>query len=142
MKASVNPTLLLIGGAPQTFYASNFLHTSSLVLSKLSLLVLLHSVFAVPGFRLTCWILGVVVVLYWVPAIFGGAFICFPPSSLWDFGTQATCGNDTLLNFITPIPWVLTDFAILISPIPMIKHLHVTKRKRVSLYAMFLFGGV
>lgn len=55
---------------------------------------------------------------------------------------QGTCGNQALLDIISPIPWVLTDFAILISPIPVIRQLQLSKEKKIRVSAMFLLGGL
>lgn len=55
---------------------------------------------------------------------------------------MSTCANQKLMTEIAPIPWVLTDFAILLCPIPMIKKLQLRHDKRVILYAIFLLGGL
>ena len=120
----------------------SFLQTTTLMLSKMSLIILLHRIFVIPAYRFTLKILGAVVLCWWAAAFFGGAFICFPPSKLWDPSVDATCGNQQILDYATPIPWVLTDFAILISPVPVIKSLQVSRRKRAGLYAIFLMGGM
>lgn len=46
------------------------------------------------------------------------------------------------MNEVAPIPWVLTDFVILLCPIPVLENLQVPRGKRIGLYAVFLMGGM
>jgi hypothetical protein len=127
----------------QVFYASSFLQTTALALSKLSLLIMLYRIFEiVRGFQITCWILGGVVTAWWAAAFFAGAFICYPAASIWEPNTKGTCGNMELLNVVTPIPWVLTDFAILIAPLPVIRKLQIDRARKRRVYAAFLLGAM
>ncbi|KAF2464810.1 uncharacterized protein BDR25DRAFT_95330 [Lindgomyces ingoldianus] len=127
----------------KVFYASSFLQTSTLALAKLSLLVLLHRVFEIMrGFQITCWVLGVIVSFWWTATFFAGAFICYPASHIWQPNESGTCGNQVLLDLISPIPWVLTDFIILIAPIPVIRKLQLPKEQRIRVFAAFLIGAI
>lgn len=38
--------------------------------------------------------------------------------------------------------WILTDVAILISPIPVIKQLQLPQSQKMGVYASFLIGGL
>ena len=127
----------------KTFYAAPFLQLTVLILSKLSLLILLRRILALSRrFTITVWVLVIVLILYWAGAVFTPAFICFPISKLWIPNKEGVCRNEQLVNVISPLPWVVTDFAILIAPIPLVRKLQLPKRRRFALYAMFLFGGV
>lgn len=61
-----------------------------------------------------------------------------------DLGTTKAqrCENEKMLNLIDPIPWILTDFAILIAPIPMIGSLQLSWHKKIGIIAVFLTGGL
>lgn len=126
----------------KTFYAGRFLQSSSLATAKLSVLVLLRRIFVTPTFQTTVWILGVVVLAWWIGFLLADAFICFPASSIWNPNIHGTCGNQKILDYISPIPWVLTDFAILISPIPVIQKLQLPRNRKIELSAIFLMGGL
>ncbi|KAL8653877.1 MAG: hypothetical protein Q9226_003659 [Calogaya cf. arnoldii] len=83
-----------------------------------------------------------VVVLWYLAITLAGALICLPVKSHWDPHVPAHCGNQYTFDIIAPIPWILTDFAILIAPIPMVWRLHMAIRQRVALGALFLIGGL
>lgn len=57
-------------------------------------------------------------------------------------GMHAKCGNEAIFTLIVPIPWVLTDFAILIAPLPMVKKLQLPRMEKIGICALFLTGGL
>ena len=83
-----------------------------------------------------------VVTCWWISISFAVAFICSPVKSEWNPDVPGHCGNQYLLNIIDPIPWILTDFAILIAPMPMVRKLHMPTRQKVALAGIFLIGGL
>lgn len=70
------------------------------------------------------------------------ALICVPAGLPWSRGAPSYSGRKRFLGVVGPIPWVLTDFAILIAPLPMIKQLHLSKSRRIGLAALFLISGL
>ena len=95
-----------------------------------------------PRFRLVAHILGFVVVCWWIAIFFGELLICEPVDYLWTPQAKLTCGNENLMIVIAPIPWVVTDIAILIAPVSPIRKLQISTRKRIALYTIFLLGGM
>ena len=127
----------------EAYYATYFLQTSALALTKLSILILLRRIFVIRAFRITVWILGGIIVAWWIAITIGNALICFPQGSPWKPNLKtAACADRRLMNEVAPIPWVLTDFAILLCPIPVLENLQVPRGKRIGLYAVFLMGGM
>lgn len=72
----------------------------------------------------------------------GGSLICQPVKSYWDPNTPGHCGNSYIFDLILPLPWIVTDFAILVAPLPVIRKLHTPTRQKVMLSALFLVGGM
>ncbi len=115
---------------------------TALTLCKISVLILLHRIFsAIAWFKRFCWAMGIFITLYMLAALFAAAFICFPASQLWNPEVQGTCGNQVLLDRIIPVPWVLTDFGILIAPLFVIRKLQLSRSGMVRVYAAFLIGA-
>ena len=69
-------------------------------------------------------------------------FVCSPIHKAWDTDIPGRCVNEALLNLIVPIPWIVTDFAILIAPIPMVKNLQIPRKEKIGLGALFFTGGL
>jgi hypothetical protein len=112
------------------------------MLTKLSLLVLFHRIFVTPTFRNATKIIGMIVVLWWVGTILADSLICIPIEHNWNPEIPAHCGNKQLLAIIPPIPWIATDLALLLMPMPMVYKLHLPGLQRVGLAALFLLGGL
>ena len=126
----------------QVYYAGGLIQPSVLASSKISVLILLHRIFVTRAFQLTARVLLALVVGWYLAVFLADAFICIPVSSNWDPKVPGHCGNRYILNIIAPLPWILTDFAILISPLPMVYKLQLPTRERVALAGPFLIGGL
>lgn len=110
------------------------------MLTKISLLMLFHRIFITPAFRMATKVIGVIVILWWVGTILADTLICIPIAHNWNPEIAARCGNKQLLAIIPPIPWIVTDLAILIMPMPMVYKLHLPGFQRVGLAGLFLLG--
>jgi hypothetical protein len=102
------------------------------MLTELSLLVLFHRIFVTPTSRNATTITGMIVVLWWVGTVLADRNPEIP----------AHCGNKQLLAIIPPTPWIATDLALLLMPMPMVYKLHLPGLQRVGLAALFLLGGL
>ena len=112
------------------------------MLTKISLLMLFHRIFITPAFRMATKFIGVIVILWWVGTILADTLICIPVQHNWNPEIPARCGNKQLLAIIPPIPWIVTDLAILLMPMPMVYKLHLPGFQRVGLAGLFLLGSL
>ena len=123
-------------------YALGLLQTSALAIAKLSVLVLLHRIFIGRTFQVTAKILGAIVIAWWISTMCTDAFICSPVRANWEPTIPHHCGDQKAAILSAPPPWILTDFAILIAPIPVIKNLQLRHSDKIAISALFLTGGV
>ncbi|KAL8703597.1 MAG: hypothetical protein Q9201_003222 [Fulgogasparrea decipioides] len=106
--------------------------TSALALAKLSVLVQLYRIFITVTFRRSVLFLGAIIICWWISSVFAYGFMCSPVR--WN-------GTPKVLNWIAPVPWIVTDFAILLAPLPMIHNLQLSMPNKIGLCALFLTGG-
>ena len=106
------------------------------------MIALLHRVFITPAFQLTAKILAATVLALCLSSIFGYAFICTPVRANWDPNVHGHCVNEHTLTEAVRIPWVVTDFAVLVAPIPMVWGLQLPRGEKIGLYALFFTGGL
>ena len=106
------------------------------------MLILLHRIFITRKFQIAVRILAAIVVAWYLSSVLGLAFMCSPIRANWDTEIHARCGNEAIFNVINPIPWVITDFAILLAPVPLIKKLQLPRTEKIELCALFLTGGL
>ena len=112
-----------------------------LFLSKVAVLILFYRIFIQRGFRLAALALGAITTLWWLGTLLADILICLPPAYNWNPTIEAQCGNKQLLWIIPPIPWIITDLAVVILPLPVIWELHMPLFQRMGLVALFLLGG-
>lgn len=103
--------------------------------------MLFHRIFITPAFRLAIKIIGVIMVLWWIGTLLADTLICIPIEYNWNPTVSAHCGNKQLLAIIPPIPWIVTDLAILLIPLPMVWNLHLPRLQRVGLASLFMLGS-
>ena len=113
---------------------------TTLALSKLSVLWLLQRVFITHVFRVTVYLLMAVVVAWYLSILFADIFVCTPVQSHWDPTMGGNCGNMPLLDVISPLPWILTDFAILAAPVPLVLKLHLPLYPKLGVLGVLLLG--
>lgn len=79
--------------------------------------------------------------LWWIGTILADNLLCIPIDKNWYPEMDGHCGNKQLVAKIPPIPWIVTDLAVLLMPIAMVWKLHLPWMQRVGLAGLFLLGG-
>lgn len=70
-------------------------------------------------------------------------FQCLPIQGFWDKTIPAVCGVDVNSFFIgNAVPNIVTDWALLLLPLPYIWRLHRNTVQKLAIYATFLLGGL
>ncbi|KAF2475208.1 uncharacterized protein BDR25DRAFT_382062 [Lindgomyces ingoldianus] len=110
--------------------------------AKLSILWLLNNSISLKSFRKVVRALTIIVLCWWVSTILLDTFICFPINSRWNPNVKGTCNNKVVQveYFATPIPWIITDFAILIVPLPVLWSMKLSRARQIGLVALFGVG--
>ncbi|CAF9925812.1 hypothetical protein IMSHALPRED_006787 [Imshaugia aleurites] len=110
---------------------------------KGSLLYLYYRIFFVSRkFTIALCVVGVFVVCYCLTQSFASIFQCMPVDSNWTIGVKHYCVNTDLGATIIAGLNVLTDFAILILPMPLLYQLQKPLKERIQIMGMFLLGGL
>ncbi|KAL9599291.1 MAG: hypothetical protein Q9219_003918 [cf. Caloplaca sp. 3 TL-2023] len=122
--------------------ALQVLQPSALAAAKISVLYILHHIFATRAFRMAARILGVIVIIWWIINTLAFALTCNPIGTINGTSIPRHCGIFAPILLFSGIPWILTDFAIVIAPLFVIKNLQLNTRDKLGLCALFLSGGV
>lgn len=88
------------------------------------------------------WIMASIVFMWWIGSFLAQALLCIPVEKNWDPTIRGHCGDPKLLEISTPVPWIVTDLAVLILPLPMIRRLHMPGNQKIGLSVLFLLGGL
>ncbi|KAH6633404.1 hypothetical protein C7974DRAFT_392717 [Boeremia exigua] len=124
----------------KAFWASLIVYYLSLGLTKSSLLLQYHRVFPTRKFRLMCWCVFAVVIAYTVWTVFGSIFACVPVRAFWT-KEDAYCLDQFAMWFTNAAINIVTDFVIILLPMPVIRRLQLGKRQKSALIGIFAVGG-
>ncbi|KAJ5495745.1 hypothetical protein N7539_000861 [Penicillium diatomitis] len=122
------------------FWASVPLYQSTLVLTKISIVLQYRRVFPSPGMRLACNILLGFLITFALWAVISAWAMCVPLRKFWDPDVVGFCFDKKALWFSNSAIHILTDFMILVWPMPLLKSLQLPKRQRFALMAVFALG--
>lgn len=118
-----------------------FLWALSLAFSKISILLLYSSVFAVPTVIWTARASIVFIALWAIATIITGCLICQPFEMNWNPTLPGGhCGDQVLSFTITGVLNLLTDLMVLLLPIPYLVKLQMRLYKKIVLIGVFSIG--
>ncbi|KAH8907368.1 hypothetical protein BR93DRAFT_911223 [Coniochaeta sp. PMI_546] len=124
----------------QAFYASVVAYNVGLCLVKLSILLQYRRIFV--GSRIQHLIL-VLLVLFgaWTIALtFLLSLVCVPVAKFWDPTVGGHCLNELVIWYVVAGINLVTDFIVCGIPLPVISHLHLPRRQKLMLVAVFCLG--
>ena len=89
-----------------------------------------------------CYVTLGVVTVYTIWAVFSSIFACTPIPYFWDKSLKGHCINQFAMWFSNAGVNILTDLAIIILPMPVLRRLNLAKRQKRALTVVFAIGGL
>ncbi len=128
----------------QSHFALTLIYTASITAIKLSILALYHRLFATRTniFRWAVFATAGFTIVIGTSAFFALLFQCRPIRAVWTKVPNAQCLNKKDLTVVPGILNIITDFAILILPLPIIWNLQIGRWRKVALTGVFGLGGL
>ncbi|KAJ5467256.1 hypothetical protein N7475_005008 [Penicillium sp. IBT 31633x] len=123
------------------FWATVPIYQTSLISTKMSILLQYKRVFSTPRMRLACWLLIGFLGIYGSWTIASAWANCVPVAKFWDDTIPGFCFDKKALWFSNSAIHILTDIIILIYPMPVLKSLQLPKKQKFALMAVFALGG-
>lgn len=110
---------------------------------KASILLFLARVFApIKRAVLVIYIILGGLLAYYVPVLALKAAICRPVSKFWMPQLDGQCFDQRALILADSVISVLSDMIIFAAPLPLTCNLHMQKKKRIKVAAVFSAGGL
>lgn len=101
--------------------ATGWLYLAAVTLPKLCVLVLYHRIFDMRRIRWSCYVLAVIMIANFLTGGIVGMVACRPLSYLWDRTIPGgKCININMFFLWVGFPNIVTDFAVLVLPLPII----------------------
>ncbi|KAG9242064.1 hypothetical protein BJ878DRAFT_517457 [Calycina marina] len=125
----------------KTYYVSQLLYVVVQNTAKISILFLYLRIFPDRTFRLWTKILAVWITIRCFSFLIGVTLQCVPIRGVWEVTLEAKCINSTAIVFAGAAFSISEDIVIILMPIPQLKELNLTLRKRLALIVMFAVGS-
>ena len=145
--ASASPSLSLFArhladGSPQSVLAAEVFYPPAIASVKVSTLFLYSRIFPGRDFRLLLYTVGLFVITYSGIMVLSAIFQCVPIQGGWDTTLKAKCIEINLLWMIMAGMNVLTDFILLLAPLPTLWGLQMQRAVKAQVIGVFCIGGL
>jgi len=125
-----------------TLFSIQVLHTCTMPAIKAYTLAFYLRIFVSRGFKKLTYAVGAYVFCWWVAVILVNIFQCQPVSSV-SLISKCLMGPEFLrAQQAAGVLNVLSDFVIIVMPIPVVMRLHMPMQHKVTLVAIFLTGSL
>lgn len=109
---------------------------------KASVLISYNRIFENRIFRLASYGVGTAVSLWGLACTIGAFTQCIPLKKLWDPTVTGACVDYSRLFIFYSTLNLITDFIIVVMPLPIIWRLQMPREKRITVCVMFGLGGI
>ncbi|KAJ5358570.1 uncharacterized protein N7496_010983 [Penicillium cataractarum] len=118
------------------------IYVPCLAFAKVALIILYHRIInRQPFYEWTLHIISAIVCGYSIAIIFALIFACNPIQKGWDASiTTGSCINRSGLYIATAVTNIMTDLALIIVPIPLVRGLQMPQIQKLGLLGMFIVG--
>ncbi|KAJ3498114.1 hypothetical protein NLG97_g1375 [Lecanicillium saksenae] len=123
------------------FFIAQAPYKVTICLNKVATILLYLRIFSSPRFRVAAFTIMGVVIAAGIGSIFATIFQCVPVAGAWNHSIKAQCIDSGQFWVAYAVMNVLTDFMVLVLPMPMVRGLKFGKRDKVMLYGLFLLGS-
>ncbi|KAF6818206.1 integral membrane protein [Colletotrichum plurivorum] len=124
----------------KVFYSSIVLYCVALITVRMSFLFFYRRIFPSPTLRKVCMWFIVGNGLWGTASICLNLFNCAPVQGFWDFTIPSKCVPPEVVWYFVSLTMVITDFAILILPLPAIRKLNTSPGRKMVLIGCFSVG--
>ena len=123
--------------------AVEWIYLAAVTLPKLSILSMYLRVFTTKPYRMSAYILAVILVLTFLVGGLTGSLGCQPLAFFWNPTIPGGhCININAFFRWISLPNILTDVAMLVLPQPLIWNLQISRNQKIGLTVTFLTGSV
>ena len=126
----------------KTLYAFNLVYVATPPTIKLCILLMYKRLFPTRQFILAVWVLGSVLVVFFLVTFLMGVFDCDPIRGFWDPTVTATCINFETYSIGYAVVNIATDLIILALPIRVVWNLQLPRGQKIALTLIFLLGSL
>lgn len=116
------------------------MYNLSLALIKLTFLLQYLRLLSVHKMKKIIWGLGSIIMMWATSQVIVAVFSCTPIQKFWQPELEGYCMSNQPFWYINAGGNIMTDLAILIMPLPVLKNLQLHKKQKYFLLGIFSLG--
>ncbi len=125
----------------QNFWFTLVFYNTALLFTKWTLLFQYYRIVAqVRKFRIGYIVFMFLIGGWTISQIFIVVFSCLPVNKFWDLSVKGTCSNNGAEQDLNAIGNIITDFIVLVLPLPVILRLQLERPQKLALLGIFSLG--
>lgn len=129
------------GRVAKALYCCGLAYSTSVTFIKLSIIATYIRIFPNGALRYSIYVVGIVVIIFWITSVFAIIFTCIPIQAAWDYSIPDAKCIQTLAYFYTSAGVnIATDLLLCFLPLPTIWRLQMPKAQRVVVCIIFGMG--
>ncbi|MCJ1244556.1 hypothetical protein MMC30_001754 [Trapelia coarctata] len=127
----------------QTHWANSVVTIVSISLTKLSIVLFYRRIFGTsePKIKWGLIAIAALVISWFIATEISAILSCIPIEAFWNFSIEGNCYDGLKWNIGIGIPNILTDFIILVFPMPMVWRLQMRPSQKIAVSVAFILGG-
>jgi hypothetical protein len=126
----------------QIFYAVEILYTWIKLTAKISIILLYMRVFTGKRFRWSCYACLSYCGMSLTAFTFALAFQCNPVQSVWNRFISGQCIDVNIVGYVGAVLSIVEDVVLMVLPIPELRKLQISGRKRIAVSLMFILASL
>ncbi|KAE8347192.1 hypothetical protein BDV24DRAFT_173107 [Aspergillus arachidicola] len=133
---------LFVHFAPLTILAAAVIYVPALAFAKVGLVILYHRIInKQPAYTWTLHTISAIICGYSLAIMLALIFACNPIQRNWDSSiTRGSCIDRSGLYIATAVTNIVSDFALVLVPVPLVLGLQMPRIQKFGLLCMFLVG--
>lgn len=119
------------------------IYVAAVLFPKLAILAIYLRIFTQAPYRISCYVLALILIANWLGTTIAGFLMCIPLRYLWD----KTVVGGHCFDLNAYLRWgsfgnIVTDIIMLLLPLPVIWRLHTSRNIKIGLTITFATGSV
>ncbi|KAK2018117.1 integral membrane protein [Colletotrichum eremochloae] len=119
-------------GISKLYYSIQMLYVVILILVKGAIVAFFRRIFPRRSFQIVVYIVLTVLVLHGLLFVLLIMFECTPVASIWDRSLDRKCIDINAVTLASAVLSIVEDFVILAMPIPELRRLELTRKKKTA----------
>jgi hypothetical protein len=115
-------------------------YSCSITFTKCSIIASYLRIFPDKILRRVLFVVGFVVISFWIASVFAIIFTCVPVQAAWDFSIQGKCFPVVTFFYVNAGFNIATDIILCVAPMPLLWAMKLPKQQRFIVSILFSIG--